>query len=159
MGVVSITVRLPDELWQAARLWAPREGNEDAVVVRALEDYLSRSHENEVEREPGKYAALVRGLSTPVEDLHLSARAATCLRVLRIHYVYELVEKTPQDLRVQPNLGRKSLREVEDKLAALGLTLGMTLESPAYPAAVTAALVASIRAATTPGPARDASPG
>ena len=38
MGVVSTTVRPPDELWQAARLWAPREGNENALVVRALED-------------------------------------------------------------------------------------------------------------------------
>ena len=155
MGVVSITVRLPEELWHAARLWASREGNENTVVVRALEDYLSRSHENEVERQPGKYAALVRGLSTPVEDLHLSARAATCLRMLQIRYVYELVEKTPHDLRVQPNFGKKSLREVEDKLAALGLALGMTFDPTSYAAAVTAALVTSIRSATTPGPAPD----
>ncbi|MFI5341816.1 MAG: DNA/RNA non-specific endonuclease [Candidatus Methylomirabilales bacterium] len=153
MGVVSITVRLPEELWQAARLWASREGNENTVVVRALEDYLSRSHEDQVERQPGKYAALVRGLSTLVEDLHLSARAATCLRMLQIRFMYELVEKTPRDLWMQRNFDKKSLGEVEDKLAALGLTLGMALDPTAYAAAVTAVVVASIRAATTTGPA------
>jgi DNA-directed RNA polymerase alpha subunit len=41
--------------------------------------------------------------------------------VLDIEYVYELVEKTPRDLRMQRNFGEKSLREIQATLAALGL--------------------------------------
>ncbi len=92
-------------------------------------------------------------LSTLVEDLCLSARAATCLRMLGIRYVYELVEKTPLDLRMQRNFGAKSLREIEEKLAALGLTLGMTLDETCYSAAVTATVVASMRAPKISGTA------
>jgi DNA-directed RNA polymerase subunit alpha len=77
----------------------------------------------------------------------LSARAAVCLRLLNIRYLYELVEKTPRDLRMQRNFGEKSFREVRDKLAALGLTLGMTLDRPSCATAVTVALVENIRAA------------
>jgi len=46
-----------------------------------------------------------------------------------------------------PNFGEKSLREVKETLATLGLTLGMTLEDDAYRAAVVAAVAANIEAA------------
>jgi hypothetical protein len=85
-------------------------------------------------------------LSTPVADLHLSARPAKVLRTLNIRYVYELVQKAPVDLSRLPNCGEKSLREVKAKLATLGLTLGMTLEDDAYRGAVVAAVAANIAA-------------
>ena len=59
MGVAAIIVRLPEELWHTARLWASREGYENIVVVRALEEYRHRSHEDQGERQPGKSPALV----------------------------------------------------------------------------------------------------
>ncbi len=153
MAVVETTVCLPEELWHAAQRVAACDGDVNTVILRALEEYLTRTHEDQVERRPGKYAALVRNLSTPVEGLHLSARAATCLRMLEIQYVYELVEKTAGELRIQRNFGAESLREVEAKVAALGLTLGMTLDPASYAAAVTATVVASMRAAKIPGTA------
>ncbi|HSB81949.1 MAG TPA: DNA-directed RNA polymerase subunit alpha C-terminal domain-containing protein [Candidatus Methylomirabilis sp.] len=76
----------------------------------------------------GNYKKLVARLSRPVADLHISARPAACLRRLGVRYVYELVRMAPMNLRAQRNFGVKSLREVRDKLAALGLTLGMTLD-------------------------------
>jgi len=56
---------------------------------------------------------------------------------------------------VKRNFGHKSLREVQDKLAALGLTLGMTLDAPTYAEAVTAAVVAGMEAAAEAHAERD----
>jgi len=69
-------------------------------------------------------------------------RGDTALHVMGIRYVYELVALEPRDLRVRQNFGTKSLREVTQKLATLGLTLGMTLEDHAYRAAVVATAAA-----------------
>ena len=88
-----------------------------------------------------------QALSTPVADLHLSARPASAMRTLNITYVYELVQKSRLDLYRLPNLGEKSLREVKEKLAKLGLTLGMTLDEDSYSAAVVATVAMSIEAA------------
>ena len=82
-----------------------------------------------------------------MSDLHLSARPTSTLKMLNIQYVYQLVQKSPLDLFRLPNFGEKSLREVKDKLATLGLTLGMTLEEDVYRAAVVAAAAANIEAA------------
>jgi hypothetical protein len=65
-------------------------------------------------------------------------RAVECLQVLNIRYVYELAQKSPTDLFGLPNFGRKSLKEVTEKLATPELTLGMTLEDESYRAAVVA---------------------
>jgi hypothetical protein len=100
-------------------------------------------------RRPGKYQKLVQALSTPVADLHLSARPASALRLPNIRYVYELVQQSPTDLFRLPNFGNKSVREVQQKLATLGLTLGMTLDDDSYPVAVVATVAAGIR--TTKG--------
>ena len=63
-----------------------------------------------------------------------------------LRYVYELIQKSPPDLFRLPNFGEKSLCEVKEKLATLGLTLGMTLEDDAYrTAAVVATVVANRR--------------
>jgi DNA-directed RNA polymerase alpha subunit len=94
----------------------------------------------------GKYQRLVKALSTPVEDLRLSARPASALQMLNIKHVYQLVQKSPMDLFRLPNFGEKSLHEVNEKLATLSLTLGMTLEDDAYRAAVVATVGASIDA-------------
>ena len=79
-------------------------------------------------------------------NLHLSARPASALRTLNIRCVYELVQKSPLDLFGLPNFGEKSFRGVKEMLAALGLTLGMTLDDKSYGAAVVATVVASIQA-------------
>jgi hypothetical protein len=73
-------------------------------------------------------------------------RAVECLRVLNIRYVYELAQKSPTDLFGLPNFGRKSLKEVTEKLATPALTLGMTLEDEPYRAAVVATGAAHIEA-------------
>lgn len=61
--------------------------------------------------------------------------------MLGVRHVYELVWMAPLDLQGQRNFGARSLQEVQTKLSALGLRLGMSLDRPSYAAAVTAALV------------------
>jgi hypothetical protein len=89
---------------------------------------------------------LLKTLSTQVADLNLSTRAATALRSLNIKYVYELVQTSPLVLFGLPNFGEKSFRKVEEKLAALDLTLGMRPDGLADAGAVLATLVTSVRA-------------
>jgi DNA-directed RNA polymerase alpha subunit len=143
---VQASVSVPDELWQAVRALATQEGDTNTVILRALEEYVATMAKRSVRRR-GKYRKLVKALSMPVSDLHLSARPASTLKMLNIRYVCELVQKAPVDLFKLPNFGEKSLREVKEKLAHLGLTLGMTLEGDSYGAAVVATVAASIRAA------------
>jgi DNA-directed RNA polymerase subunit alpha len=51
------------------------------------------------------------------------------LKAEAIQYIGDLVRRTEQDLLKTPNLGRKSLSEIKEVLAARGLTLGMKLDN------------------------------
>ena len=68
-------------------------------------------------------------LLRPVDDLELTVRSANCLKAESIYYVGDLIQRTEVELLKTPNLGKKSLTEIKDVLAARGLSLGMRLES------------------------------
>jgi DNA-directed RNA polymerase subunit alpha len=62
-------------------------------------------------------------LDMTIEELDLSVRSYNCLKRAGINTVYQLTQKTEEDMMKVRNLGRKSLEEVQAKLAALGLSL------------------------------------
>ena len=62
-------------------------------------------------------------LDMTIEELDLSVRAFNCLKRAGINTVGELVEKNQEEMMKVRNLGKKSLEEVEQKLALLGLQL------------------------------------
>ena len=62
-------------------------------------------------------------VSTPVEDLDLTVRSYNCLKREGIHTVGELISRSEQDLLDIRNFGSKSIDEVKEKLAELGLAL------------------------------------
>ncbi|NLZ44166.1 MAG: DNA-directed RNA polymerase subunit alpha, partial [Clostridia bacterium] len=62
-------------------------------------------------------------LEMNIEELDLSVRSYNCLKRAGINTVEELIKKTEEDMMKVRNLGRKSLEEVQSKLAALGLSL------------------------------------
>ncbi|MBX6350125.1 MAG: DNA-directed RNA polymerase subunit alpha [Clostridia bacterium] len=62
-------------------------------------------------------------LERSIEELDLSVRSFNCLKRAGINTIGELIAKTPEDMMKVRNLGKKSLEEVEEKLAALGLHL------------------------------------
>lgn len=68
-------------------------------------------------------------LLRPVDELELTVRSANCLKAENIYYIGDLIQRTENELLKTPNLGRKSLNEIEEVLASRGLTLGMKLES------------------------------
>jgi len=146
MPAVQVIPHLPDDLWRAVQALAFEEGDANTVILRALEEYVTATGKHRGPQRPGKYQKLVQALSTPVEALKLSARPASTLKMLNVNYVYELVQKSPLDLFRLPNFEEKSLKEVKAKLAALGLTLGTTLEDDAYRAAVVETVAAHIEA-------------
>ena len=65
----------------------------------------------------------------PVDELELTVRSANCLKVEKIQYIGDLVTRKESDLLRTPNLGRKSLNEIKEVLAARGLSLGLELEN------------------------------
>ena len=68
-------------------------------------------------------------LLRPVDELELTVRSANCLKAENIYYIGDLIQRTENELLKTPNLGRKSLNEIKDVLAARGLTLGMKLDN------------------------------
>jgi DNA-directed RNA polymerase subunit alpha len=72
-------------------------------------------------------------LDKSVEELELSVRSYNCLKNANIRTIRELVQKTEGDMLKTKNFGRKSLNEIKEILATMGLSLGMTLDQPAEP--------------------------
>jgi DNA-directed RNA polymerase subunit alpha len=68
-------------------------------------------------------------LLRPVDDLELTVRSANCLKAENIYYIGDLIQRSENELLKTPNLGRKSLNEIKDVLAARGLSLAMKLEN------------------------------
>lgn len=64
-----------------------------------------------------------------VDELELSVRSANCLQNANIKYIGELVLKTEQEMLKTKNFGRKSLKEIKEILAEMGLSLGMKLDN------------------------------
>jgi DNA-directed RNA polymerase subunit alpha len=64
-----------------------------------------------------------RILNMSIEDLDLSVRSYNCLKRAGINTVQELIQRTEEDMMKVRNLGKKSLEEVQQKLAELGLSL------------------------------------
>ncbi|MFT0532017.1 DNA-directed RNA polymerase subunit alpha [Castellaniella hirudinis] len=77
----------------------------------------------------GQLAPIDPVLLRPVDDLELTVRSANCLKAENIYYIGDLIQRTENELLKTPNLGRKSLNEIKEVLAARGLTLGMKLEN------------------------------
>jgi len=63
-----------------------------------------------------------------IEEIELSVRSANCLENADIKYIGELVQKTEAEMLRTKNFGRKSLNEIKEILAEMGLSLGMKLE-------------------------------
>jgi DNA-directed RNA polymerase subunit alpha len=63
-----------------------------------------------------------------VDELELSVRSANCLQNANIRLIGELVQRTESEMLKTKNFGRKSLKEIKEILAEMGLSLGMKLE-------------------------------
>jgi DNA-directed RNA polymerase subunit alpha len=110
---------------------------QDAVAYAAkiLKEQLS-IFINFEEAEEAQYAPsgaeeepLNENLFRSVDELELSVRSANCLQNANIQLIGELVQRTEQDMLKTKNFGRKSLKEIKEILANMGLSLGMKIDS------------------------------
>jgi DNA-directed RNA polymerase subunit alpha len=78
--------------------------------------------------ESSSKPALNDNLFKTVDSLELSVRAANCLENANIKFIGELVTKSETEMLKTKNFGRKSLNEIKDILAEMGLSLGMKID-------------------------------
>ena len=72
--------------------------------------------------------ALYEKLRLPISELELSVRSSNCLREANIKVIADLVKKTEDEMLSFKNFGKKSLTEIKELLAGMGLTLGMPVD-------------------------------
>ncbi len=77
--------------------------------------------------------AFNENLNRKVDELELSVRSANCLQNANIRFIGELCIKTEAEMLKTKNFGRKSLNEIKEILAEMGLSLGMKLEGWSCP--------------------------
>ncbi len=105
---------------------------EDAVAyaARILQDQLDvfitfEEPKAEVVEEMVPELAFNPALLKKVDELELSVRSANCLKNDNIVYIGDLIQKSEAEMLRTPNFGRKSLNEIKEVLAQMGLHLGM----------------------------------
>ena len=101
-----------------------------AFAARILQDQLSifvnfEEPETETVQEQVPELAFNPALLKKVDELELSVRSANCLKNDNIVYIGDLIQKTEAEMLRTPNFGRKSLNEIKEVLAQMGLHLGM----------------------------------
>ena len=126
VGQVTDYDKLTLEVWTNGTI-TPREAV--SLAAKILAEHLAlfigltedvRNVEIMVEKEDDERDRL---LEMSIEELELSVRSFNCLKRAGINTIGELIEKTPEDMLKVRNLGKKSLEEVEEKLANFGLAL------------------------------------
>jgi DNA-directed RNA polymerase subunit alpha len=101
-----------------------------AYAARILQDQLSvfvnfEEPTKEKAQDSVPELAFNPALLKKVDELELSVRSANCLKNDNIVYIGDLIQKTEAEMLRTPNFGRKSLNEIKEVLAQMGLHLGM----------------------------------
>jgi DNA-directed RNA polymerase subunit alpha len=132
VGQVTDYDKLTLEVWTNGSV-APADAV--AFAAKILKEQLSiwvnfeESEETSYPQVPGDDEPLNENLFRSVEELELSVRSANCLQNANITLIGELVQRTEQDMLKTKNFGRKSLKEIKEILANMGLSLGMKIDN------------------------------
>ncbi len=133
VGQITDYDKLTLEVWTDGSL-SPEEAVAHAAKI--LKDQLSifitfeEGEEETSAHEPqGETDQLNENLFRSVDELELSVRSANCLKHADIKLIGDLVQKTEAEILATKNFGRKSLNEIKEILAEMGLSLGMKLDN------------------------------
>jgi len=101
-----------------------------ALAARILQDQLAifinfEEPKKQVEERQHPELSFNAALLKKVDELELSVRSANCLKNDNIVYIGDLIQKSEAEMLRTPNFGRKSLNEIKEVLATMGLHLGM----------------------------------
>ncbi len=94
--------------------------------LRIFSAFETRLEEREEAAAPEVDPRMAEMLAKPIEELDLSVRSANCLKNANIRTLGDLVQRTEREMLSTKNFGRKSLDEIKDVLASLGLSFGMS---------------------------------
>ncbi|RMG13178.1 MAG: DNA-directed RNA polymerase subunit alpha [Deltaproteobacteria bacterium] len=127
--------RLVLEIWTDGSV---SPGDAAAYAAKIIKDQLSIFITFDETEEPAPYEEessdsdaekLNENLLRSVDELELSVRSQNCLQNANIKTIGDLVQKTEAEMLKTKNFGRKSLKEIKEILAEMGLSLGMKLEN------------------------------
>ena len=110
-----------DALAQAAKIMRDHL----VIFLNIVDEPMER--EQVASKKEIPYLSQLEILSKSIDHLELSVRSNNCLRSAGIEKIYELVQKTEEELLKTKNFGRKSLSEIKETLQELGLGLNIDL--------------------------------
>ena len=130
--------KLTIEVWSNGAV-TPRDGV--GLASKLMRDHLAifiNIEDEDEEETPAEIPAEESAqwydkLGKSVDEMELSVRSYNCLKNANIRTIGELVQKTEAEMLKTKNFGRKSLNEIKEILATMGLSLGMKLDN--YPGA------------------------
>jgi DNA-directed RNA polymerase subunit alpha len=130
LGQITDYDKLDIEIWTNGSV-APADAL--GLAAKLLKDHMTIfiNFEEELETESrGEEKPQIKNenLNRSVEELELSVRSYNCLKNANIQTIGELVQKTEAEMLKTKNFGRKSLNEIKEILASMGLSLGMKID-------------------------------
>ena len=130
LGQITDYDKLDIEIWTNGSV-APADAL--GLAAKLLKDHMTIfiNFEEELEteaREEKGPEIRNENLNRSVEELELSVRSYNCLKNANIQTIGELVQKTEAEMLKTKNFGRKSLNEIKEILASMGLSLGMKID-------------------------------
>jgi len=124
--------RLTLEVWTNGAI-TPQDAV--AMAAKILKDHMAifinfeESSDEVVDFPSTEDERVLDQLNRSVDELELSVRSYNCLKNANIKTIYDLVTKTEPEMLKTKNFGRKSLNEIKDILAEMGLSLGMNVDA------------------------------
>lgn len=114
---------------------------QDAVAYAAklMKDHMAifinfeEAPDEDIEFPTPEHERMQEQLSRSVDELELSVRSYNCLKNANIKTLFDLVTRSEPEMLKTKNFGRKSLNEIKDILAEMGLSLGMDIETKRNP--------------------------
>lgn len=130
IGQITDYERLTMEVWTDGAV-APEDAIAYAAKILQNQLKLFINFEEELEEPPKEEPEKPKfneNLYKNINERELSVRSSNCFRNANIRYVWQLVQKSEAEMLKTKNFGRKSLNEIKEILAEMGLSLGMNLE-------------------------------
>jgi DNA-directed RNA polymerase subunit alpha len=136
LGQITDYDKLSLEIWtNGTVLPADALGLSAKLLKDHMTIFINFEEEMEAGHDGGFDGPSIRNenLNRSVEELELSVRSYNCLKNANIATIGELIQKTEAEMLKTKNFGRKSLNEIKEILAQMGLSLGMKIDENGNP--------------------------
>jgi DNA-directed RNA polymerase subunit alpha len=127
--------KLVMDIWTDGRISPSDALTQSSAILRKHLDVFVNYDDSQIEfddppeAQSEENSELRKLLNMSVNEIELSVRAANCLNNANITTVGQLAMKSESEMLRYRNFGKKSLTEIKEKLAELGLSLGMKFDS------------------------------